>query len=165
MAPNDSTITLNGLNANTTRVMAELPKARMAHFATHGFFADAKFRSMFQMRRESFSTRSFLVGGERRSAAGRNPLTLSGLVLAGANVPREVDALGIPHGDDGILTAEAIAGMNLLGLELAVLSACETGLGDAPTSISSSGLVHRRTIASCVSTVDLGRPRRANFVR
>ncbi len=130
VAPSDAIVTLTGLKANTARVLAELPKARWAHFATHGFFADAKFRSQSQMQRESFATRSFLVGRERKSAAGRNPLVLSGLVLAGANVPRQLDSLGIPRGDDGILTAEAIAGMNLLGLELAVLSACETALGD-----------------------------------
>ena len=82
------------------------------------------------MQRENFAAQSFLLGRERKSAAGRNPLVLSGLVLAGANMPRPLDSLGIPRGDDGILTAEAIAGMNLLGLELAVLSACETALGD-----------------------------------
>ncbi len=130
LAPSKTVVTLTGLTANTARVLAELPKARCAHFATHGFFADAKFRSNAQLQRESFATQSFRIRGERKSAAGRNPLVLSGLVLAGANVPRKLDSLGVPRGDDGILTAEAIAGMNLLGLELAVLSACETGLGD-----------------------------------
>ena len=62
--------------------------------------------------------------------AGRNPLVLSGIVLAGANLAREKDAWGIPRGDGGILTAEAIAALPLERLELAVLSACDTGLGD-----------------------------------
>jgi hypothetical protein len=37
----------------------------------------------------------------------------------------------VPQGDGGILTAEAIAGLPLEDLEVAVLSACETGLGEA----------------------------------
>ena len=69
-------------------------------------------------------------GSERRTVAGRNPLVLSGLVLAGANLPRAKDSYGIAQGDGGILTAESIAGLPLDKLELAVLSACETGLGD-----------------------------------
>jgi CHAT domain-containing protein len=60
----------------------------------------------------------------------RNPLVLSGLVLAGANRPASAAAQADPAADDlGIVTAEAIAGLPLPGLELAVLSACETGLG------------------------------------
>src|SRR5262249_12288305 len=50
--------------------------------------------------------------------------TLSGLVLAGANRTGK-DAAP----DRGILTAEGIVGLRLEDLELAVLSACESGLG------------------------------------
>jgi CHAT domain-containing protein len=50
---------------------------------------------------------------------GRNPLLSSGLVLAGANVSAE----------RGLLTAEEVTGLDLSGVRLAVLSACDTALG------------------------------------
>ena len=46
----------------------------------------------------------------------------AGLVFAGANLPGTRDR--------GIITGEALIDRNLSGLELAVLSACETGLGE-----------------------------------
>jgi CHAT domain-containing protein len=49
----------------------------------------------------------------------RNPLLLSGLVLAGAN--RDPAR--------AVLTAEEVAGLDLRGADLVVLSACDTGLG------------------------------------
>ena len=123
-------VKLSGADASTARVLAELPEARWAHFATHGFFADPSFSSalhadlrLFEQGRGPFAVPS-------RTVAGRNPLVLSGLVLAGANLTRQRDQLGMPTGDDGILTAEAIAGLDLSKLDLVVLSACETGLGD-----------------------------------
>jgi CHAT domain-containing protein len=52
-------------------------------------------------------------------------MLLSGLALAGAN---RRSAAG-PDEDDGILTAEEVASLDLAGVEWAVLSACNTGLG------------------------------------
>ena len=76
---------------------------KVIHIATHGFF------------REDTST----------AAAPENPLLRSGLYFAGA------DNRQVPDGvDDGTLTALEIAGMDLRGLDLVALSACETARGD-----------------------------------
>jgi CHAT domain-containing protein len=119
------TVSRAGAAADTDQVLADLPRARWLHVATHGFFADAHFRSALERNEKEFAP-EVLGGRERRFAAGaRSPLALSGLVLAGANRRgKEAPA------DGGVLTAEAIAGLDLSGLELAVLSACETGLGE-----------------------------------
>jgi CHAT domain-containing protein len=109
---------VRGSDAGLQRILAELPKANYAHVATHGFFADAKMQSILQVDPANFAQR----GGPvpiRSSAAARNPLVLSGLVFAPAG-----------EQDQGILTAEQIAALPLTNLRLAVLSACETGLGD-----------------------------------
>ena len=47
-------IVLSTTEASTTRVLQELPHARWAHFATHGFFADKKFRSALQLDEKVF---------------------------------------------------------------------------------------------------------------
>jgi CHAT domain-containing protein len=112
-----------GVEASTTQLLRDLPQARWAHLATHGFFADPRFRSVLQVDEKDFARRMYVSGEvfERAGAGARNPLVLSGVVLAGANLDQP---------DGGILTAEAIAGLPLRKLELAVLSACETGLGE-----------------------------------
>lgn len=50
---------------------------------------------------------------------------LSGLALAGANHRSSAES----GAEDGILTAEEVVSLNLDGVEWAVLSACDTGLG------------------------------------
>jgi CHAT domain-containing protein len=57
--------------------------------------------------------------GRAERTWGRNPLLACGLALAGANARPE----------QGLLSAEEVASLDLRGCELAVLSACETGLG------------------------------------
>lgn len=143
---------LSGAEASTLQVMAELPQASRAHFATHGFFADPKFRSMFQLDERVFERRNTLYGA-RSTVAGRNPLVLSGLVLAGANLPRPKDGFGIPQGDGGILTAEVIACLPLDKLELAVLSACDTGLGNVAGGEGVLGLARAFHVAGAHNVI------------
>jgi len=101
---------LSGSTASETAVKKALPGRRVLHFATHGFFIS-----------DACPPDGSRSGGVARSS----PLLLSGLAFAGAN--RRGAAL---DEDDGILTAEEVAGLNLNGVEWAVLSACDTGLGE-----------------------------------
>jgi CHAT domain-containing protein/tetratricopeptide (TPR) repeat protein len=120
---------LEAERASPAAVLSALPQARFAHLATHGFFADRSFRSAFQV-----DPRLFVVTerGERVGAAALSPLVMTGLVLAGANRPRTPGR--------GIMTGEALVDVDLSGLELAVLSACETGLGDLAGGEGTFGL-------------------------
>jgi CHAT domain-containing protein len=53
-------------------------------------------------------------------------------VLAGANQPTDADS--------GVLSGEAVAGLDLDGMDLAVLSACQTGLGETAAGEGVLGL-------------------------
>jgi CHAT domain-containing protein len=98
---------------------------RLLHIATHGFFLADQQESPPQTRASgpqlpgSASGSSFL---RPPLAMGENPLLRSGLALAGANQRDE-------GAEDGILTALEMAGLDLSGTQLVVLSACDTGLG------------------------------------
>lgn len=83
---------------------------RVIHVATHGFFYN-----------ENDSTFS-------RFDLGENPMARSGLFFAGADNKWLGDS--IPDGvDDGFLTSFEISNLDFRGLDLVVLSACETGKG------------------------------------
>jgi CHAT domain-containing protein/Tfp pilus assembly protein PilF len=138
---------LTGTAASTQRLLSELPQARVAHLATHGFFADRKFRSVLQLD-ESLFDRVHLADTDdvRRVGAGaRSPLVLSGLVCAGANRPDTADR--------GILSADDLTRLDLRKLDLAVLSACETGLGDSGGGEGVFGLVRAFHVAGCRNVI------------
>jgi tetratricopeptide (TPR) repeat protein/CHAT domain-containing protein len=127
-----SALVLDGARASEAAVKRRMPESRYVHLATHGFFAAPGFRSL--LRHDTAGDQLFGGSGElvtrrRAQVTFRNPLLLSGVVLAGANLPREKDTSGQPVGDDGILTGEEIVSLDLRKTELAVLSACDTGLG------------------------------------
>lgn len=112
---------------------------RILHIATHGYYLNA---DMLQDKREA---RSF-VEPDRLSilATLDNPLLRSGLALAGANTWMAGGKL-THQAENALLTAADVAEMDLSGTELVVLSACETGLGDAKSGQGVFGL--RRTFA------------------
>ncbi len=105
-----------------------MPAPRVLHIATHGFFLPDKTPSGTDAKPELDESEETRGGaGFSRLREMRDPMRRSGIVLAGANAMEENYRAGI---DDGLVTAEEIALMDLHGTELVVLSACETGLGD-----------------------------------
>ncbi|MEQ8788700.1 MAG: CHAT domain-containing tetratricopeptide repeat protein [Pirellulaceae bacterium] len=112
--------TLRKLAATEQAFRESAPGCRYLHLATHGFFAAERFRSALDRSPSSRPLPDGLLN--RQTISGYNPGLLSGLALAGANQSDTGE-------DDGILTAEEVQSLDLRGVDLAVLSACETGLG------------------------------------
>ncbi len=97
---------LTGAGATEAAVKEAAPGKRVVHLATHGFFLDQDCRDSVVVK--------------------ENPLLRSGLALAGANHRGSAG----PESEDGILTAEEAASLDLRQTEWIVLSGCDTGLGD-----------------------------------
>jgi tetratricopeptide (TPR) repeat protein len=123
-------LVLKRADANERQLKLNAGGKRVLHLATHGFFLGGQCESALEASRRAMETGGHLV------AAAENPLLLSGLAMAGAN---HRWAAGMEE-EDGILTAEEITSLDLEGVEWAVLSACETGVGDIHTSEGVLGL-------------------------
>jgi CHAT domain-containing protein len=123
-SPAGNARSLTGKSATEAAFKDKAPGNRIIHLATHGFFLTGRCSSVAAGRRGIGGLSP--KGDDRPIAAVEGEsLRLSGLALAGAN---HRDAAGAGE-DDGILTAEEIASIDLRGVEWAVLSACDTGVG------------------------------------
>jgi CHAT domain-containing protein len=135
---------LTGTEAGEAAFKRLAPSARILHVATHGFFLEGTCGGGTTPR-----ARRATSGLQDEAIAGENPLLLSGLALAGSN-QRERAATG---DDDGVLTAQEIAAMNLDGMEWAVLSACESGVGRVQQREGVLGLPRAFLTAGCRTVV------------
>jgi CHAT domain-containing protein len=137
---------LTGAAATKNAVRDEMSKCRYLHFSTHGFFAAPKVKSATSLDAQQNSTAmGSLV--TRQDVSGYHPDLLSGLVLAGAN-RQAADGQ-----EDGILTALEVSGLDLSRVELATLSACETGLGESAGGEGLLGLQRAFQLAGAKTTV------------
>jgi CHAT domain-containing protein len=95
---------------------------KILHIGTHGFYT-----SEGDMENAGYK---FYKAASQQSDEDRS-LSCSGLLFAGVNSTLDPKRnKEIPEGfDDGVLTAKEISRLDFQGLDLLVLSACQTGLG------------------------------------
>ena len=134
---------LRGGGATETAFRQAARHYRTLHVATHGFFAPPEVKSAL----DRVATGDTMVRTGTATISGLHPGLLSGLVLAGANRPPELDQ------DDGILTALEVGALDLKDVDLVVLSACETGLGTIAGGEGILGLQRAFQVAGARSVV------------
>ena len=115
-----------GKYASEEAVEAHSGAENILHFATHGFYASTK---DVENDKYQYYTRLFTSHPELLM----DPLYRSGLQMAGAGHVWDAgwDGTLLAEGlSDGILTAREISLMDLRGVDLVVLSACDSGQGE-----------------------------------
>ena len=119
---------LTGDNATETSLKNMSGKhKRIMHIATHGFYwSESEAEKTNTQKQLKFL---MLDNDDNPRYVEDKAMTRSGLLFCGAQNTFNGDA--IPEGvDDGVLTAQEISQIDLRGLDLLVLSACQTGLGE-----------------------------------
>ncbi|HVG60145.1 MAG TPA: CHAT domain-containing tetratricopeptide repeat protein [Hyalangium sp.] len=107
--------------AATKQALLGLPTPGILHIATHGFFRDDA-GTTTKARAVKFCC---ALAKTPRLPSSADPLLRSGLVLVGARAENDSDTP-----ENSWVTALELAGLNLWGTQLVVLSACDTGRGD-----------------------------------
>ena len=121
----------SGVNANEESFKALSGiEVNTIHIATHGFFLS----DTNVIRKNAF------LNPTMSDKIGRiDPMLRSGLLLAGANRVW-IGKRGITGVEDGILTAKEISSLDFSKVNLIVLSACQTGIGDVEANEGVYGL-------------------------
>ena len=123
------------LGADATEAeLRRVNSPRILHLATHGFFLPET-----EIGEEADPLRLLNPIPPRMLL---NPMHRSGLALAGAQKTLRAWSRGDipPTENDGIVTAEEVGGLKLEGTWLVVLSACDTGSGEARAGEGVMGL-------------------------
>ncbi|RKH74801.1 CHAT domain-containing tetratricopeptide repeat protein [Corallococcus aberystwythensis] len=131
----------------TKERLLHLSTPGVLHLATHGFFLDDA-----AVPRDSRAVVHFGVMGE--GALTRpvpDPLLRSGLILTGAS-SKAPDAVRAPAAS-AMVTALELAGLDLWGTQLVVLSACDTGRGDVKPGQGVYGLRRAFVVAGAETVV------------
>lgn len=145
---NEAVVHLSGSAASERAFKRQASGKRIVHLATHGFFLDGDCSSPVRWSR-GVGGLSSPEPGRFEAALDENPLLYSGLAFAGANQRESVG----PEEEDGILTAQELASVDLSGVELAVLSACDTGAGKIESGEGVLGLGRALHIAGVRTTI------------
>jgi CHAT domain-containing protein/tetratricopeptide (TPR) repeat protein len=144
----DGTRLLTGAEASEEQLKRLAPGMCFLHLATHGVFASEDLQSSFIEALDDTASRHLPeVDRRSRSLSRKLPGFFSGVVLAGASrAPRE----GV---EDGVLTADEAAWLDLHACELVSLSACDTGLGTPQDGESLMGLRRAFRLAGARATL------------
>ena len=148
----DQTEIYTGKEANE-EVLRMMKAPKILHLATHGFFLkDIE----FSLLKSPSSNRgvSVVKSNKKNLPIQRmkieNPFLQSGFALAGAN--NALKSRGSIN-FDGVVTAEKILDLKLMGTDMVVLSACNTGVGEVKRGEGVFGLRRAFTQAGAKSLV------------
>ena len=119
---NDIATSIKSGKKATEEQFYELVKKRpnIVHIATHAFYVKSIEEDMFSI------SENIGYGALKENV---DPMNRSGMAFAGVNQFWKTGVKPLPGNEDGILTANEMAALDLTGTDLVTLSACETAIG------------------------------------